>query len=77
MKKKNKTIFTKKFGERKEESNFIVKATTWDGTNPVWVTTPKNPTEKQKEDTSDFLLGELDDDKAWKEYFKKLEEFNE
>ena len=69
--------YTKRFGERKEKDNFIVKVTTFDGKIPVWVTTPKNPTEKQKEDTADFLLGELDDHEGYKEYFKKLKEFEE
>lgn len=73
VKKKNKTIFTKKFGIRKGKDNFIVEATTWDGANPVWVMTPKKPTEKEKEDTVDFLSEELHNGHT--EYFKKLKEF--
>ena len=65
--------FTKKIGKNRTRFNSIViKATTWDGKNTVNILTSKNPTKKEKEETIEFLLGELDDHDAHDEYLKQI-----
>ena len=60
--------YVKKFGKSKD--NISIKATTFDGKSEVRVVTPRNPTNKIKEETVDFLLGELDDHDAFDEYME-------
>ena len=56
-----KRKFYKQFGKAKEEDNYTLEVTTWDGENSVLIIFPKKMTKKIKEDVGDFLLSELDD----------------
>jgi len=64
--------FVKIFGKKKKEDNLFIEVTTWDGMDKVIVITPKNPTNKQKQDTIDFILHELDDHDGYNDYLNKI-----
>lgn len=66
--------YYKRFGTKRKEDNLFIKVTTFDGKEDVIIITPKNPTKKQKEETINFLLHELDDHDGYNEYLQKLKE---
>lgn len=57
-------------GKRTKDSIVLV-GSSFDGKDEVTVTTPKNPTRKQAEDTVNFILGELDDHDMFDDYIRK------
>ena len=58
----------KRFGKKEDKDNLFINVTTWDGKYPVLVVTPKKPTKKERKDTIDFILHELDDHDGYDEY---------
>ncbi len=58
----------KKIGASKD--NHSIKCTTWDGKNIVYVITPVNPSDSEKEETIDFILNELDGHNEVKQYIR-------
>ena len=57
----------------KSKENLYIEVTTFDGKSSVMVITPKKPTEKQKQETIDFILHELDDHDGYDKYLEELE----
>lgn len=58
--------YYKKFGNaEKEEDNYTLKVTTFDGKYPVLLVFPKKLTKKIRKEVTDFLMGELDDDDGY------------
>jgi len=55
----------KKFGKAEDKDCLNLEATTWDGSKPVLIIFPKIITKKIKEEVEGFILGELDDHKAF------------
>lgn len=63
--------FIKIFGVGGLKEKELIKATTWDGSRPVWIYYPKKLTPNMKKKVGEFILDELDDHEVYDEFIGK------
>jgi hypothetical protein len=61
--------------KERRDDDIEIHATSWDGKEDIIVYTPLFPTKQVREETENYLLGELDDHDAYDEYIKELERY--